>query len=63
MHRYLHDVLKTSNMLSMIGFVDPAVVGALGCGDISQRSRVLATRFSSAQPDQIFLIPYNSGSV
>ncbi|BFG35356.1 hypothetical protein CerSpe_216300 [Prunus speciosa] len=62
MHRYLHEVLKTSNMLSMIGFVDPAVIGALGCGDVSQRSRVLATRFSSAHPDQIFLIPYNSGN-
>ncbi|BBH02273.1 hypothetical protein Prudu_012790 [Prunus dulcis] len=31
------------------------------CGDISQRSRVSATRFSSAHPDKIFLILYNSG--
>ncbi|BBH04517.1 hypothetical protein Prudu_015681 [Prunus dulcis] len=59
--RYLHEVLKTSNMLSVIGFVDPAIIGALGCGDISQRSRVSATRFSSAHPDKIFLILYNSG--
>ncbi|XP_021826371.1 uncharacterized protein LOC110767200 isoform X2 [Prunus avium] len=59
--RYLHEVLKMSNMLSMIGFVDPAVIGALGCGDVSQRSRVLATRFSSAHPDQIFLLPYKFG--
>ncbi|VVA36524.1 Hypothetical predicted protein [Prunus dulcis] len=49
-------------MLSVIGFVDPAIIGALGCGDISQRSRVSATRFSSAHPDKIFLILYNSGN-
>lgn len=61
--RYLYDVLKKTNMLRMITFVDPARVGAKGCGSISQKTRYIASQFSRGHPDTYFLIPYTSGLV
>ena len=48
-------------MVDMVGLVDPAVTGALGCGNPTERSRSLSTRFKNAKAGQIFLVPYNSG--
>lgn len=58
---YLYDVLKKSKMVDMVGMVDPAITGALGCGNPTERSRSLAARFNNGKAGQIFLVPYNSG--
>ncbi|KAL6129807.1 hypothetical protein ACLB2K_073156 [Fragaria x ananassa] len=58
---FLHEMLRESNMLHMIGFVDSSVTGALGCGNSTERSRSLSDAFKRGKPSQIFLVPYNSG--
>ncbi|BBN69833.1 hypothetical protein Prudu_1184S000100 [Prunus dulcis] len=58
--RYLHDVLKTSNMCSMVGFIDPATVSA-NSGTIADRSRLVAARLQKTDGEQIFMMPYNPG--
>ncbi|XP_024156196.1 uncharacterized protein LOC112164199 [Rosa chinensis] len=58
--RYLHDVLKESKMLDMVGFIDPALIGEKGCGSATMRSRSIKDRLISASPNQIFLLPYNA---
>lgn len=58
---YLHEALKKSKMLDMVGFIDPCFTGALGCGNPSVRARALATQFNNAKAGKIFLVPYNSG--
>jgi hypothetical protein len=50
-------------MADMIGFVDPSQIGALGCGNPTERSRCLANRFNNAKKGQLFLLPYNAGLV
>ncbi|KAK1370292.1 hypothetical protein POM88_036384 [Heracleum sosnowskyi] len=46
----------------MVAFVDPTIIGAIGCGTVGDRSRALSIRFKNAQPGQIFLLPYNSAN-
>lgn len=46
-------------MTNMIAFVDPGMVGAIGCGNAGERSRALANRFMNAKEGQCFLIPFN----
>lgn len=48
-------------MLELVGFVDPARVGAKGCGSVTERSKYIAKVIANATPDQIFLVPYNCG--
>ncbi|KAI5338912.1 hypothetical protein L3X38_018184 [Prunus dulcis] len=60
--RYLHDVLKQANMCSMVGFIDPATVGA-NSGTIADRSRLVAARLQKTDGEQIFMMPYNPGLV
>ncbi|XP_074337457.1 uncharacterized protein LOC141674646 [Apium graveolens] len=56
---FLNEYVKKNKMLSMISFVDPSTIGAIGCGTAAQRSRALATRFKGANKGQYFLMPYN----
>lgn len=46
-------------MADMVAFVDPGLVGALGCGNARKRSLALADRFTDAKKGQYFLVPYN----
>ena len=46
-------------MVNLIAFVDPNTIGAIGCGNVAQRSRALALRFKDARKGQFFLMPYN----
>ena len=46
-------------MSDMVAFVDPATIGALGCGTAGQRSQALANRFRNSKPNQLFLLPYH----
>ncbi|XP_063941381.1 uncharacterized protein LOC108198271 [Daucus carota subsp. sativus] len=55
----LQENLRKHKMTDMISFVDPAKIGALGCGTPAARSRALALRFKSAKPSQVFLLPYH----
>ncbi|XP_074327151.1 uncharacterized protein LOC141665067 [Apium graveolens] len=56
---FLNEYVKKNKMLSMISFVDPSTIGAIGCGTAVQRSRALATRFKGANKGQYFQMPYN----
>ncbi|XP_061988645.1 uncharacterized protein LOC133712759 [Rosa rugosa] len=58
---FLYQVLKKSKMLDMIGFVDPANTGVIGCGNPTERARSLSVSYERGKPGQIFLVPYNSG--
>ncbi|CAL9020664.1 unnamed protein product [Prunus brigantina] len=58
--RCLFDVLKTTNMVNMVGFVDPAQVSA-NSGSLTQTSRLLANRLQKTDGEQIFFMPYNPG--
>ncbi|KAK1352532.1 putative Ulp1 protease family catalytic domain-containing protein [Heracleum sosnowskyi] len=58
----LQEYLKKHKMSNMVAFVDPAIIGAIGCGTVGDRSRALSIRFKNAQPGQIFLLPYNSAN-
>jgi hypothetical protein len=58
---YLYDVLKKAKMVDMVGFVDPLQIGALGCGNLAEKSRNLSNRFKNSKRGQIFLLPYNAG--
>ncbi|KAM5578461.1 hypothetical protein ABKV19_008661, partial [Rosa sericea] len=58
--RHMHDVLKESKMLDMVGFIDPALIGEKGCGSATTRSRSIKDRLISVSPNQIFLLPYNA---
>ncbi|KAI5324517.1 hypothetical protein L3X38_033590 [Prunus dulcis] len=60
--RYLHDLLKQTNMCSMVGFIDPATVSA-NSGTIADRSRLVAARLQKTDGEQIFMMPYNPGLV
>ena len=46
-------------MSNMVSFVDPSLIGAVGCGTAGDRSRALSIRFKNANRDQFFLLPYN----
>lgn len=59
-HSILQEILKRNKMSDMVAFVDPALIGAMGCGTVGERSRALSIRFKNAKPGQIFLLPYNS---
>ncbi|CAL8085273.1 unnamed protein product [Prunus armeniaca] len=58
--RCLFDVLKTTNMVNMVGFADPAQVSA-NSRSLTQRSRLLANRLKKTDGEQIFFMPYNPG--
>ncbi|CAL8167135.1 unnamed protein product [Prunus armeniaca] len=58
--RCLFDVLKTTNMVNMVGFVDPAQVSA-NSGSLTQRSRLLANRLQKTDGEHIFFMPYDPG--
>ncbi|ONI21250.1 hypothetical protein PRUPE_2G055400 [Prunus persica] len=60
--RCLFDVLKTANMVNMVGLVNPARVSA-NSGSLTQRSRLLANRLQKTDGEQIFFMPYNRGYV
>ena len=46
-------------MTDMVAFVDPGMIGAIGCGTAGERSRELGNRFKNAKKGQHFLLPYN----
>ncbi|XP_074361905.1 homeobox-leucine zipper protein ROC8-like [Apium graveolens] len=50
-------------MTNMIRFVDPSIIGAIGCGTALQRSRALAAQFKDAKKGQYFLMPYNDVAI
>ncbi|CAL9012143.1 unnamed protein product [Prunus brigantina] len=58
--RCLFDVLKTANMVNVVGFVDPTQVSA-NSGSLTQRSRLLANQLQKTDGEQIFFMPYNPG--
>lgn len=62
-YSYLHGLLKKSKMLDMVGFIDPSSIGAVGCGNPTERSRSIADRLTNSKRGQIFLLPYNSGYI
>ncbi|XP_063942744.1 uncharacterized protein LOC135150388 [Daucus carota subsp. sativus] len=39
---FLNDYVQKHKMANLIAFVDPSTIGALGCGNVGQRSRALA---------------------
>ncbi|XP_017221133.2 uncharacterized protein LOC108197904 [Daucus carota subsp. sativus] len=53
----LNDYVQKHKMANLIAFVDPSTIGALGCGNVAQRSRALALRFKDARKGQCFLMP------
>ncbi|KAL6213052.1 hypothetical protein ACLB2K_012500 [Fragaria x ananassa] len=55
---FLREKLKESNMLNMIGFVDPS---SLGVGNSTDRSRSFSAALKRGKPGQFFLVPYNTG--
>ncbi|KAM5573609.1 hypothetical protein ABKV19_013246 [Rosa sericea] len=59
---YIYGVLKKSKMLDMVGFIDPAHTGIIGCGNPTERARSMSNRYMLGKPGQIFLVPYNSGA-
>ncbi|XP_040367479.1 uncharacterized protein LOC112180552 [Rosa chinensis] len=58
---YLQGVLKKAKMNDMVAFVDPAHTGASGCGNPTERARLVSNRFINGKSGQIYLVPYNSG--
>ncbi|XP_074327418.1 uncharacterized protein LOC141665338 [Apium graveolens] len=56
---FLNEYVRKHKMVNMISFVDPGIIGAIGCGSAVQRSRELCTRFKDSRKGQHFLIPYN----
>lgn len=55
----LYEFLKKHKMTDMVAFMDPAMIGAIGCGNVGERSRALAMRFKNAKEGQYFLLPFN----
>ena len=43
----------------MVKFVDPGIIGAIGCGSVAERARSLSARFKNAKKGQYFLLPYH----
>ncbi|KAL6209234.1 hypothetical protein ACLB2K_020177 [Fragaria x ananassa] len=60
---YLNKVLKQNKMEDMIRFVDSDKVSAIGSGTPTTRSRDLFVMYKNGKPGQIYLIPYNTGSI
>ncbi|KAL6125644.1 hypothetical protein ACLB2K_073699 [Fragaria x ananassa] len=60
---YLNKVLKQNKMEDMIWFVDSDKVSAIGSGTPTARSRDLSVMYKNGKPGQIYLIPYNTGSI
>lgn len=56
----LEQYFRRHKMSDMVAFVDPGMIGALGCGTSGERSRALSLRFKNAKPGQFFLLPYNA---
>lgn len=54
--------LKRHKMSSMICFVDPGMVGANGCGTVTERARELSFRFKNGERGSYFLVPYNAAN-
>ncbi|KAM5549788.1 hypothetical protein ABKV19_000950 [Rosa sericea] len=59
--RYLYDQLKAYKMLDMVAFVDPSLIGAVGCGNGTVKAQHIKDRLVTAKPGQMFMLPYNSG--
>lgn len=59
LYSLLEMFLKRHKMSSMICFVDPGMVGANGCGTVTERARELSFRFSNGERGAYFLVPYN----
>ncbi|KAM5584191.1 hypothetical protein ABKV19_003845 [Rosa sericea] len=59
--RYLYDQLKAYKMLDMVAFVDPSLIGAVGCGNGTVKAQHMKDRLVTAKPGQMFMLPYNSG--
>lgn len=60
---HLHEVLKKCKMTDMIAFIYPACTNGVGYANSSKLASGLAKRYEQGKPDQIFLMPYNSGYV
>ncbi|KAL6222454.1 hypothetical protein ACLB2K_005846 [Fragaria x ananassa] len=60
---YLNKVLKQKKMEDMIQFVDSDKVSPIGSGTPTARSRDLSVMYKNGKPGQIYLIPYNTGSI
>ncbi|KAL6279332.1 hypothetical protein ACE6H2_016213 [Prunus campanulata] len=58
--RCLFDHRKATNMVNMVGFIDPAAVSA-NAGSLTDRSCLVANRLQKTDGEQIFLMPYNPG--
>ena len=55
-------MLNKLNMLDMIGFVDPAQTGVIGCGNPTERARSLSVSYKRGKPGQIFWSPIIQGT-
>ncbi|CAL9020675.1 unnamed protein product [Prunus brigantina] len=60
--RYLFDYLKMTNMVNLVGLVDPGQVSSQS-GTLSHRSKHLLESLKKAYGDQFYLVPYNPGLV
>lgn len=56
---FLNEYVKKHKMANLVAFVDPGMIGPIGCGNVGQRSRALAMRFKDAKKGQYFVMPYN----
>ncbi|VFQ63942.1 unnamed protein product [Cuscuta campestris] len=59
----LYEYVKKYRMLETLAFVDPGLIGSLGCGNSGQRSRNLADWFMAATDGQYFIVPSSEDSV
>ncbi|WOG95172.1 hypothetical protein DCAR_0414475 [Daucus carota subsp. sativus] len=55
----LENYLEKDKMTDMVTFVDPGIIGAIGCGSVAERARSLSARFKNAKKGQYFLLPYH----
>ncbi|KAI5339328.1 hypothetical protein L3X38_018600 [Prunus dulcis] len=56
--RCLFDYLKMTNMVNLVGLVDPGQVSSQS-RTLSHRSKYLSDRLKNADGDQFYLVPYN----
>ncbi|XP_074377131.1 uncharacterized protein LOC141718653 [Apium graveolens] len=56
---FLYKYVKKTKMTNLIAFVDPGMIGAIGCDNSGERSHALANHFMNAKEGQCFLIPFN----
>ncbi|CAL9024340.1 unnamed protein product [Prunus brigantina] len=58
--RYLFDYLKMTNMVKLVGLMDPGQVSSQS-GTLSHRSKHLSKSLKKADGDRFYLVPYNPG--